>query len=49
MDAVDGFVIVTNVDYKLIYVSPSCEKYLGHQNVSQFNCFVIRILEYNED
>lgn len=31
--AVDGFVIVVNSDQKIMYVSQSCEKYLGHQNV----------------
>lgn len=33
LQAVDGFVIVVNSDQKIMYVSQSCEKYLGHQNV----------------
>jgi len=33
MEGLEGFVIVINSDLKLIYVSQSCEKFLGHQNI----------------
>ena len=33
MEGLDGFVIVVNSDFKLIYVGPTCERFLGHQNI----------------
>ena len=33
IDSIDGFVIVTNNDLNLIYVSQTCEKFLGHTNI----------------
>ncbi|RWS12619.1 aryl hydrocarbon receptor nuclear translocator-like protein [Dinothrombium tinctorium] len=31
IEAINGFVIVTNGDGKIMFVSPNCEKYVGHQ------------------
>lgn len=33
MEGLDGFVIVVNNDFKLMYVGPTCERFLGHQNI----------------
>jgi hypothetical protein len=33
MERLDGFVIVVNSDFKMIYVSSTCERFLGHQNI----------------
>lgn len=33
MDGLDGFLIVVNSDFKLIFVSATCERFLGHQNI----------------
>lgn len=35
IDALEGFVLVTNMHGKIIYVSPTVEGFLGHQHVSQ--------------
>lgn len=44
LEVVDGFVLVTSTTGKIIYISPSVERYLGHQNIEMIGHSIFTFL-----
>ncbi|CAN8006232.1 unnamed protein product [Ixodes hexagonus] len=44
LEVVDGFVLVTSSTGKIIYISPSVERYLGHQNIEMIGHSIFTFL-----
>lgn len=44
LEVVDGFVLVTSTTGKIIYISPSVERFLGHQNIEMIGHSIFTFL-----
>ncbi|XP_064482244.1 protein cycle-like isoform X2 [Ornithodoros turicata] len=44
LEVVEGFVLVTSTTGKIIYISPSVERYLGHQNIEMIGHSIFTFL-----